>query len=304
MNNIYRNIFFTFLLLLVTYSVKSQGCSDAGACTINSFKPNYNDTLFEKNNQIRAGLSYGFADYTIMVVGGYLEYNRALGDKFGLDLKLTSLSQDGNSISSAGLSDIFLNTNYKITPSTFVSLGFKIPLSDGNKKQDSLSLPMDYQSSLGTFDLLLGFGVNIKNFQILFGAQQPLTQNNNEFLAEEYPDSSALRAFQSTNKYIRSGDILLRLSYVFKIGDSFKITPSILSIYHLANDKYTDIDNFQRTIFGSQGLTINGNLYFDYEINEKNALQFSWGAPFLVRDARPDGLTRKYVLNLEYRFRF
>ncbi len=57
-------------------------------------------------------------------------------------------------------------------------------------------------------------------------------------------------------------------------------------------------------IDGSQGLTLNGNAFFDYEINKKNALQLNVGAPFVVRDARPDGLTRGLVINFEYRIKF
>ena len=32
--------------------------------------------------------------------------------------------------------------------------------------------------------------------------------------------------------------------------------------------------------------------------------EFNLGTPLIVRDARPDGLTRSIVLNLEYKFRF
>ena len=73
-----------------------------------------------------------------------------------------------------------------------------------------------------------------------------------------------------------------------------------MPIYHLTNDKYTDQLKVERAITGSQGLTLNGNIYIDYELNNKSAIQFNVGMPFVVRDKRPDGLTRSFIANLEY----
>ncbi|MCD1115889.1 hypothetical protein [Chryseobacterium turcicum] len=77
-----------------------------------------------------------------------------------------------------------------------------------------------------------------------------------------------------------------------------------MSIYHLSKDKFTSDEGVQRTIEDSEGLTVNGNLFLNYKINESNGFQLGIGAPFLVRDVRPDGLTRRFVANLEYGFTF
>jgi hypothetical protein len=281
-----------------------QGCSDAGFCTMNSFKPNNTDSTDVLNNQFKIGIFYGEADNSISVYGNYLEYNRQLSKKFGLDAKLTTIAQDGNGISVFGLSDIFLNANYKANEKVKLTLGAKIPLSDASNTRDNLPLPMDYQASLGTFDVIFGIGYEFKKIQVVAAIQQPLTQNNNQFIATNYPINSELRTFQSTNKFERSGDILLRLSYPININSKLKLTPSILPIYHLTNDKYTDEFNVKKEIKGSQGLTLNGNAYLDYEINSKNIIQLNLGMPFIVRESRPDGLTRSFIANLEYRIKF
>ena len=57
---------------------------------------------------------------------------------------------------------------------------------------------MDFQSSLGTFDLILGIGFNISRFQVITALQQPLTQNDNAFIADDYPLESEFRNYQST----------------------------------------------------------------------------------------------------------
>jgi len=298
---------FHFLLvvfLLLTGNIRGQGCSDAGFCTISEFKPANSDTISENLNRIKVGFSYGSADHNISVFGTNLEYNRKLGKRFGLDFKITTLSQSGNDISTFGAGDIFINGSYKINRIIGVTLGFKIPLSDGNKVLNQLPLPMDYQSSLGTFDLIVGAGFKFNNLQFVLAMQQPLTNNDNSFLSNDYPEGSVFSGFQSTNKYIRSGDVLVRVSYVFNLGEKFKITLGLLPIYHLSNDKFTDSDAIQKEIVGSQGLTLNANFFIDYAITRHHAIQFNFGAPLIIRDARPDGLTRHYIFTLEYSYKF
>jgi hypothetical protein len=162
---------------------------------------------------------------------------------------------------------------------------------------------MDYQASLGTIDLIFGVGFQIKKIQLAAAIQQPITQNSNTF-APNTLSTIGFTEFQNTNQFKRSGDVLIRISYPFTLKERLMITPSLLPIYHLANDKYTDFTNIQREIIGSQGLTLNGNLYFDYKLNDKNTIQLNTGMPFIVRKSRPDGLTRSFIMNLEYRFNF
>jgi hypothetical protein len=293
----------TLFCLAANYSY-AQGCSDAGFCTNTSFKPNNIIGIEVFNNQFKIGSFFGNADNSISVYGNYLEYNRQLTEKFGLDVKLTTLAQNGNGISAFGLSDVFLNANYKASDEVKLTLGAKIPLSDSNSTSNNLPLPMDYQASLGTFDLIFGIGYEFKKIQAVVAIQQPLTKNNNQFIATNYLMNSELKTFQSTNKFERSGDVLLRVSYPLNITSKLKLTPSILPIYHLANDKYTDEFNIKKEIIGSQGLTLNGNAYLDYEINSKNIIQLNLGMPFIVRDSRPDGLTRSFIANIEYRIKF
>ncbi len=299
-----RSVLASLIFILTVLNISGQGCSDAGFCTVESFAPHAHDQEALDKNQFKVGISAGAADYDINVFGTYLEYKRIFSERFTLDAKLTTLSQSGNDISTFGLSDIFINGNYQVGQRALFTLGAKFPLSDANKMKDGRSLPMDYQSSLGTLDLVAGFGYTLGRLQLVAAIQQPLTQNNNGFLAEEYPLDSPLRDFQSTNEFQRSGDVLLRASYPFNVGQKLKIIPSLLPIYHLANDKFTDIDGVEQEIEGSQGLTLNWNIYFDYPINDNQSLQLILGAPLVVRDARPDGLTRSFIASVDYRISF
>ena len=281
-----------------------QGCSDAGFCTINTLKPNSLNFSEQKNNIIRIGAFTGSADNEIMVWGSYLDYSRRLSKVFGVDFRITQLAQSGNNISSNGIADIFTNIKYRMSNALGVSAGLKIPLSDGNKSLDGLTLPMDYQSSLGTLDLILGLAYEIGDLGLSLGYQQPLSQNKNTFISGLYPENSPLRQFQTTNNYQRAADIMMRVYYPISISDKFNLTPGVLPIYHLDNDKYTDENGQEALIDGSKGLTVNANVHLDYRLSLESALQFNIGMPLVVRDARPDGLTRGFIATLEYRVNF
>ena len=60
----------------------------------------------------------------------------------------------------------------------------------------------------------------------------------------------------------------------------------------------------EQEIAGSQGVTLNSNLFLIYSISPRHALELSLGWPFRARDARPDGLTRDFVAGLEYAVKF
>ena len=285
------------LLVVPFFNMYSQGCSDAGICTVDNMKSHSIDTLDYKN-AIKVGVNYGMSYEDINVFGSYLAYNRKVSNKVDIDLRLTYFNQFTDEISSSALSDAIVSSNFKLSDDLKATLGFKIPFTDGNLKENGVALPMDFQPSLGTFDLILGISKRVNKFNFILGYQQPLTQNDNEYFA---PVNSR---FSSTNNFKRAGDLLFRAVYNYNISERFSFSPSLLPIYHVKEDKYTDVFNIEQNINGSSGLTLNANLYFNYKLNQTQSLEFSLGGPLAVRDVRPDGLTRGFVANLEYKFLF
>ena len=133
--------------------------------------------------------------------------------------------------------------------------------------------------------------------------QQPLTQNNNQYTI--YPTLVATNIpYLNTNNFKRAADVLARVTYNWELNDKFTLKPSVLPIYHLAKDKTTDFVGNEYEIEGSDGLTLNTNVFLNYALNAKSNLEFSFGVPFVVREVRPDGLTRSMVLNLQYAYSF
>jgi hypothetical protein len=297
---------FAFILFLCSSAIDiyAQGCSDAGFCTIHSLKP---DEPAENKflNQITAGLAYGKGENSINIISPYFQYTRNISNGFTLSGKILFSSVKGDVGSNSELSDAFISGSYSAGANTGLTLGLKIPLTNGNTMLNGLPLPMAYQTSLGTFDIIAGVSHSHENFEFTAALQQPLTQNKNQFFAEDYSLVSEGRIYQSTNNYKRSGDVLIRASYTFNINNGqFKIIPGILPIYHLSDDKFTNKSGIEESITGSQGVTLNGNLFLIYTLNKKNTIEFSFGAPMKSRDARPDGLTRKFAMSLEYKTNF
>lgn len=287
-------------LLIALADMNAQGCSDAGLCTIEPLKPIGGLENTEALNKLNFGLSMGVADYNIAVYGGALGYSRTFSEQWSVDSKITFLSQGGNDIAVAGPGDIFLNLNYKPSQAFAISLGAKIPLMKADKMEDGLPLPMDYQSSLGSLDFLGGISYTMENWQFALGVQIPLEQNDNAFFADVYAPESPLSEIQSTNQFKRQADILLRISRPIVVNEKMTIIPGLLPIYHLGEDEYTDVDGKVQSIAGSDGLTLNGTVFLDYQLGPGNALEFSIGFPFIVRETRPDGLTRGFVLGIGY----
>lgn len=277
--------------------IYSQGCSDAGFCTSDNIKHGAAAGSF--NNTLKIGVNYGEADFDVAVYGMYLEYKYQLSEKVNVGIRMNYINQFRENTSSSALSDGFIIADYKINATIGANIGLKIPFSNGNLKNKGVVLPMDFQPSLGTYDFVLGLSKKHKNFLFAVGYQQPLNKNKNTFFK---PLNS--NEFFTTNQFKRAPDVLARVGYFYKLNEKWNISPSLLPIYHLANDTFEDIIQKEIQIEGSKGLTLNGNLLIQYQLNPKNAFEFSVGSPFVVRENRPDGLTRSIVLNLEYKITF
>lgn len=295
-----QSTYFLFAICFGAFSFRSsaQGCSDAGVCTINGLKGEEQDSTPPKSWTLKFGINGGKADHQIAVYGAYFNVVRRWNTKLETDIKITTLGQNGNSVNAFGLSDVYLIHNYTVNSWFKLTGGFKIPLQNSNRTYQGFGLPMDYQSSLGTLDGIIGAVFQVRKLSLVGAWQQPLTQNNNRFLPGNYTNGP-LSTFQATNHFSRRGDIIARATYPLNVN-RWIFTPGLLGIYHLGQDTYIDSTGISRSISGSQGLTLNANLYVDYKLSRNQKLQMTFGTPFVVREIRPDGLTRSFVLNLEY----
>lgn len=296
------------IFLAPSANVLAQGCSDAGFCTIGSIKPQGADSLNSKKQSITVLLPFGLGDEGVIVYTPGIQYDVRFSKQWALQARLTANYATGSLGDATGLGDFFLATTYSpITKhkwKTAFTFGTKLPLNNSNITTNDKPLPLQYQSSLGTVDMILGISITNKKWQLATAYQQPITgSNGNTFLPVFWGTADAAK-FAPGNNFKRKADVLLRTGYDLFETKQWKINGGLLGVYHLGKDTYRNSLNQEMSINGSEGLTLNGTFALWYQANKKITLGVTGGVPFVVRDVRADGLTRSFVVSPELIFRF
>lgn len=289
--------------MLIGCNSFSQGCSDAGICSIGN---GFSSAIDSSKNQIEVGNIFGKGLEDVTYISPYISYTRVFNTHFSLTTKITYSQASGSFGTRGNIGDAFLVGNYKFLEKNNKQwsslLGIKIPFTGSNDKINNFSIPMDYQSSLGTYDLFLGADFKYKKWNFNSTIQIPVINSNANSYFDEY---SASNDFPTTNLFERKSDVLFRSMYTFKSkNEKFTYKPNFLFIYHLGNDSYEDIFGNRQKIKDSEGLTINANLISNYKINETNKIELSIAFPVVYREIRPDGLTRSVTLGINYKYSF
>lgn len=297
-----KKILFSFIILISSFSF-SQGCSDAGICSIGN---GFSSAIDSTKNQIELGNVFGKGLEDVTYISPYVSYTRIFNAHFSLTTKFTFSQASGSFGTRGNIGDAFLIGNYKFSEKKNIQwstlLGFKIPFTASNDKINNFSLPLEYQSSLGTYDLFLGADFKYKKWNFNSVIQIPVINSNANSYFDDY---SASNDFPTTNLFGRKSDILFRSMYTFKSKNQIlTFKPNFLFIYHLGNDTYEDIFGNRQQIKNSKGVTINTNLISNYKINETNSLEASLAFPIVYREIRPDGLTRSATLGISYKYSF
>lgn len=298
-----KTIIIALVGLFSGFSSYSQGCSDAGICSIgNSFQNSKTDF----KNGIEIGNIFGTGEADVTYFSSYLTYTRTINERFSLSSKITYSVANGSFGQRGAFGDGYFIGNYnwktKTTAKWSTLMGFKIPFTSSNLKINEFSLPLDYQSSLGTFDLILGLNLTYKKWDFNTGIQIPVFNNNRNSYFKEFSDTDD---FPSTNLFERKSDALFRTTYTIQPANTkFTFKPNVLFLYHLGEDSFENAFGKRETIQNSDGLTINGNLIGSYAINAKNSIELSLATPFVIREVRPDGLTRGFTAGLIYKVLF
>ena len=298
-------LFFLFSLSVAT-KVYAQGCSDAGFCTIGSLKPHGSALENVKKQKLTLILSNGIGDESVYVFTPGIQYDNQLSKHWTIQAKITANYASGNLGNAAGLGDAYLSGTYIIKDNSkwtkSILLGTKLPLNNGDIKEGNKPLPMQYQSSLGTADIIGGFSITNNKWIFATAFQQPVSGTNRNTFLPAYWNTAAASKYAATNDFKRKGDVLLRAGYNIEPNKKLNINLGLLGIYHLGKDNYVDgnISNKPIAIAGSDGATLNGTASAWYKVSNKFTIGLTGGVPFVVRDVRPDGLTRKFVISPEF----
>lgn len=288
--------------LFTQFIAFSQGCSDAGICSIGGINETYS---IENKNQLEVTSVFGAGESDVTYISPFISYTRNFNKQWSSAVKITSSFAQGSFGQRGSISDAFLATSYKTNQKKDIrwvyTAAVKIPFNRANLKINEHSLPMAYQSSLGTFDFIGSINFGYKKWDFNAAFQVPVVNINANSYFDEY---SATDDFPSTNLFERKPDALLRGTYTITTPNKkFSFRPNLLFIYHLGEDTFENIYGVRESIAGSDGLTVNGNLISAYHF-KKSSIELSLATPFVVREVRPDGLTRAFTAAISYNIQF
>lgn len=311
-------LLFGWLYTFTSTEIKAQGCSDAGFCTMGAMQP---DQEFNKNIPVRLrsislNLYEGQANTSPSIRAAILDLGLRIFNDIDLQFKIPYLTVSGNFGNTQGLGDLSLaaTKSLKSTPTYdwLGTVGFKIPTgnSDLRQEEQQVVLPMYYQVTLGTYDLVLGTSYITRNWLFSFGYQQPLIhQNENTF--EINTESwgwyeggmNYVRGHDEAVDLKRGADLMTRIERNFRLS-RLNFNVGLLPIYRITKDQGRDEDGNYEKIDGTTGLALSGLVGAGYNFNIYSSLSLIVGFKITDRAVNPDGLTRKHVVNFAYTYNF
>ncbi len=304
----------TCICLFLSLTVIGQGCSDAGFCTMGAMKPDqpYNKKIQIRLRSMEVSFYRGTTPLTPVIYVATIDASFSVGKKNSFQLKLPYQAVEGDLGKTSGLGDISLCLTRNIfTSEKFdvnLSLGGKIRSNESDKiSEEGFPLPMYYQTSLGTYDLITGVSLINRKWLFATGIQVPLNQNNNQFLwgawATSSEDQDYIQKYAKSKELKRGVDVMLRVERNFRFS-RLNFTVGLLPIYRITNDEITSPSGDREKPNGAKGLALSAIGTAGYNFNVKNGIKLLVGHRLVQRDENPDGLTRELVSSLSYFYRF
>ena len=226
----------------------------------------YNKKINFKLREIEVGYYKGETHVTATINAATLDFTFGINDNMSMHVKLPYMWVNGSLGETSDLGDISLSLtrNLKTEENYHINgtLGVKIPTNNsdldganrdfttGNIRAD---LPMYYQTSLGSFDLIGGAAYISKDWMFSTGIQVALTENENDFRWgqwENYPDLNRNPEREDAPNYVtdydlandlkRGTDIMLRVERAFHFSKwDFRV--GLLPIFRITKDEVLDV---------------------------------------------------------------
>lgn len=300
-------------MLTTCHFANSQGCSDAGFCTMGAMKPDqpFNKKIELKLRSMEVSFYRGTTTMTPIVYVATADMNFSLNNKTSFQVKLPYQAVSGRLANTSGLGDISLCLTRSIysTPKSDINLsvGTKIPSNNSNKTENGRPLPMYYQTSLGTYDFITGVSLVTRQWLFATGIQVPLNKNENKFLwgawngSEEDPEY--IKGYAKSKELKRGTDVMLRVERNFRLS-RFNFSLGLLPIYRITSDEITNPAGEREEPNGATGLALSAIVTAGYSFNVHSGIKLLGGNGLIRRDNNPDGLSREIVTTFSYYHRF
>lgn len=311
-------------LLMATQQSFAQGCSDAGFCTMGAMRPNQNapGSAVLKLRSLEIGQYLGRTQFKDYIAAYTLDFNFTIGKKMGAQVKLPYMMVSGPLAKTHGFGDVSVSVSRSLIQKKHwqlsTTVGIKFPfrvLEEPFKKDVNYSnlmseegkpLPMYYQTSLGTFDVVWGASVRNKNWMFATGLQYSVNQNDNMFLWGPWrssEDSIIALQYPRSKELKRGFDVMLRVERNFRFS-RFNCYVGLLPIWRLTPDVFTNPKGLREDAAGSTGLAMTALFGAGYQFNIHHGIKLLFGKQVVKREHNPDGLSRIWVTSINYEIKF
>lgn len=311
----FRKALFSVAFLFICGLAMGQGCSDAGFCTMGAMRPNQS---FSSKGTIKLRsvelLQYvGVTKFHDVILTSLADINVSIGKRGSVQVKLPYTFVSGPLANTNGLGYISYSYTHALISNTRFqlsgTLGGKLPTNHSNKESsDGLPLPMYYQTSLGTYDIVAGISFITRKWLVAGGYQQALNSNDNQFRWSEWTTSDQ---FPTAHAYPASWNLQRGKDVMFRVERNFRSTKwnayiGLLTIYRITKDEVsqgTEQNNFRVQVDGTTGSAITALTGSGYRISTSIAIKGMFGLKLHSRDFNPDGLSREFVSSLSVEIR-
>ncbi len=226
------------------------------------------------------------------ILGGKM----AVSEKLTLDVKVPYVVVTGDLANTSGVGDISISASRRLKSAPgfnlVMTLGTRLKTNDSDKTEDGRPLPMAFQTSLGTNDILAGLTATWIDWHFSLGYQHPFTRNNNGFLRNTWPDNPEAQEYFESSHFKRGDDVALRVEKKFR-KDRFDIFVGVLGLYRIEKDEIIR-EGVREKLANSAAPTININGSIIYRLSPKINLRATYGNPIVWRKSRADGLERVF----------
>ncbi|TAD97753.1 MAG: hypothetical protein EAZ97_11935 [Bacteroidetes bacterium] len=309
-----KKLFFTILCFIVLKTAFSQGCSDAGFCTMGAMKPNqaFHKKLNIRLRSVEISQYLGTVKFGDYIWSTTLDLTFGISDKTNLQIKLPYTAVQGVLANTQGLGDISLSLSRNLFSSEKfqinATIGAKIPTNKADKStSDGLPLPMYYQTSLGSYDIVAGISLISKKWLFAAGYQQALNQAENNFTwgAWKNGEINPISQLYPVNlKAFRGIDVMTRVERNFRFAKFF-FNIGALYIHRLTNDTFISPQSKERIEkTDTHGASFTLLTSFGYSFSVKSAIKLSAGKQLFNYKTNIDGLSREEVIIFGFEQKF
>ena len=307
------------IFLLVSFYSLGQGCSDAGFCTMGAMKPDqpFNKRVAIKLKTIEFSYYRGTTTLTPIVYVANVDFNFSLNSRNTLQIKVPYQWVSGALGNTASIGDISLcYTRNLISSDRFdlnASFGTKLATNNSNIRDGQNNpLPMYYQTSLGSYDVIAGLSLINRKWLFATGIQIPLNQNGNQFDWHRWVTSDPVELeyvmrYPNSTDLKRGIDVMLRVERNFRLS-RFNFSAGLLPIYRIRPDEITNFQGVRTSTDAkgnvASGLALSWIITAGYNFDARSGIRLLVGHKIVKREFSPDGLTRELVSSLSYSYRF